>query len=124
MHPVQPVRLRASKASKAAWGALGNKVAPRAVPRERAMPDHLQAPTQLDLFGLRAKAAAQAMLAHHPRSSEQDPIMVWAIEHADAIYRAAEAQASPRTMEAVLADLQSQPEPVLAQQQPPRVVSH
>lgn len=51
-------------------------------------------------------------------------IMVWAIEHADAIYRAAEAQASPRTMEAVLADLQSQPEPVLAQQQPPRVVSH
>lgn len=42
MHPVQPVRLRASKASKAAWGALGNKVAPRAVPRERAMPDHLQ----------------------------------------------------------------------------------
>lgn len=34
----------------------------------------LQAPTQLDLFGLRAKAAAQAMLAHHPRSSEQDPV--------------------------------------------------
>ena len=34
----------------------------------------VQAPTQLDLFGLRAKAAAQAMLAHHPRTSEQDPV--------------------------------------------------
>ena len=51
-------------------------------------------------------------------------IMMWAIEHADAIYRAAEAQASPRTTEAVLAHLQSQPEPALPPQQPSRVVSH
>ena len=42
MHPVQPIRLRAGKASKPSWGALGNTAVPRAVPRERDMPDHIQ----------------------------------------------------------------------------------
>ena len=42
MHPVQPIRLRASKASRPVRGALGNKAGPKPVPREPVVPDDIQ----------------------------------------------------------------------------------